>query len=91
MTQPMTLNQLKVGEEMTVVAVGGEETMRRRLIELGAVTGTRIRCVMQSPLKDPCAYLIRGAVIALRRKDAAHISGILSGEALPSEARRVWD
>ena len=31
------------------------------------------RCLMKSPLGDPAAYLIKGAVIALRREDAATV------------------
>jgi ferrous iron transport protein A len=44
--------------------------MDRRLIDLGLVRGTRVTCVLKSPAGDPCAYLIRGALIALRRADA---------------------
>ena len=32
--------------------------------------GTRVTCVTRSPAGDPGAYLIRGALIALRRADA---------------------
>ena len=51
--------------------------MRRRLLELGLVPGTRVTCAAVSPAGDPAAYLIRGAVIALRRKDAG---GVRLGE-----------
>ena len=57
--------------------VGGESCMKRRLEDLGVVSGTRIVCLMRSPLGDPCAYLIRGAVIALRKKDAQNVVGTL--------------
>ena len=32
--------------------------------------GFGFTCVLKSPAGDPCAYLIRGALIALRRADA---------------------
>ena len=44
--------------------------MDRRLTDLGLVRGTRVTCVLRSPAGDPRAYLIRGALIALRRADA---------------------
>ena len=35
-------------------------------MDLGLVRGTRVTCVTRSPAGDPGAYLIRGALIALR-------------------------
>ena len=43
------------------------------MLDLGITEGTRIQSLMRSPAGDPTAYIIRGAVIALRNKDAAHI------------------
>ena len=34
---------------------------------------SRVECIGISPMGDPAAYLIRGAVIALRSEDAAGI------------------
>ena len=47
--------------------------MRRRLQDIGMVDGTTVECVQRSPLGDPSAYWIRGAVIALRREDASAV------------------
>jgi DtxR family Mn-dependent transcriptional regulator len=43
---------------------------RRRLLDLGVVKGTEITAEMASAAGDPVAYLIRGALIALRRGQA---------------------
>ncbi len=43
---------------------------RRRLMDLGIVPGTRVTAVMTSAGKDPTAYRIRGALIAIRKKQA---------------------
>ena len=43
---------------------------RRRLLDLGVVKGTEITVEMASAAGDPVAYLIRGALIALRRGQA---------------------
>ena len=47
--------------------------MCRRLFDLGLVPGTSVTCTAVSPAGDPAAYLIRGAVIAIRGKDAAGV------------------
>ena len=47
--------------------------MRRRVQDLGLVPGTRVTCVRRALSGDPIAYRIRGAVVALRKCDAAQI------------------
>ena len=64
---------LRPGERAVVAALYHEENMARRLKELGFIPGTVVACVGRSPAGDPAAYLVRGAVIALRRCDAAQI------------------
>ena len=68
-----TLNMLRVGQRALVEEIEAEPAMRRRLLDLGLIPGTRVTCIAKSPAGDPAAYLIRGAVIALRGKDAAGI------------------
>ena len=75
MTDILTLDRLDVGSSMRVLSLGGRDDMKRRLEDLGVVSGTRITCLMKSPLGDPHAYLIRGAVIAIRCDDARYIRG----------------
>lgn len=67
------LSSLRPGECGTVAALCTEGEMRRRLQDIGLVAGTAVECVGRSPLGDPAAYRIRGAVIALRREDAASV------------------
>jgi len=49
------------------------DTQRRRLLNIGLLRDTRVQCLGRSPAGDPSAYLIRGAVIALRAKDCQEI------------------
>lgn len=74
MLNTFELSALGPGESAVVDVVGGEEAMRRRLMDLGLIGGTRVTCLGRSPFGDPAAYLIRGAVIALRRADAAGVT-----------------
>lgn len=66
---------------LTDVACGGEAEVhglsaacagaeRRRLLDLGLVPGTRVRCEFASPFGSPRSYLVRGAMVALRREQA---------------------
>ena len=70
MSEKTDLASLKPGESFVVEQVGGEMGMRRRLMDLGMIAGTKVTCLGKSPAGDPAAYLIRGTVIALRKKDA---------------------
>lgn len=67
------LCDLSPGDQGEVCALTTGGAMRRRLMELGLVEGTRVECLCRSPGGDPSAYRIRGAVIALRNKDAAGV------------------
>ena len=68
-----SLADLKVGELCTVKELNSCENMRRRFIDIGLIKGTPVECVGQSPAKDPKAYFIRGAVIAIRSEDCNNI------------------
>lgn len=64
------LSGLSRGQTAQVTALLAAGPIRRRFQDLGLIPGTTVECLGRSPLGDPCAYLIRGAVIALRRSDA---------------------
>ncbi len=68
-----TLNKAKEGERVIVKYLLAEGNMRRRLQDIGLIEGTSIECLNSSPAGDPTAYLIRGAVIALRSEDSSTI------------------
>lgn len=74
MLETIDLTALEAGESAVVETVGGEEGMRRRLMDLGLIGGTQVTCLGKSPAGDPAAYLIRGAVIALRGADAGSVT-----------------
>ncbi len=73
MIEIFALDRLPEGQCAYVTEIHNEPSMRQRLADLGLIRGTRITCLGRSPAGDPTAYLIRGAVIALRRRDAARI------------------
>ena len=67
------LGQLRDGQRGLVAGINETGPMGRRLRDMGLVQGTRVECLQHSPFGDPAAYLIRGAVIALRREDSRQV------------------
>lgn len=64
------LNELQIGEEAVIADIPKEN---RRLLDFGLTKGTHVKCVLKSPLGDPAAYRIRGAIVAIRKEDAQNI------------------
>ena len=69
----MTLDQLQPNILATVTQLTSTGANRRRLMDLGILPGTKVEVEMVSPLGDPVAYRVRGAVVALRHKQAREI------------------
>ena len=68
-----TLAALETGKAALVKDVVDEGPLGRRFLDLGLIPGARVECLGRAPLGDPSAYLIAGAVIAIRRRDAASV------------------
>ena len=62
------LFDINVGQNCKILEILTDSRIKRRLIDIGLTPESRVRCVGQSPLGDPKAFLIGGAVIALRRE-----------------------
>ena len=73
MNRQCCLNDIQPGEHGTVVALKATGGMRRRLLDLGLIENTDVECVGRSPGGDPSAFLIRGAVIAIRSEDGRDV------------------
>ncbi len=68
-----TLGDLETGERCVVSAVNTKGSMRRRFRDIGLIENTVVECVGESPSGNPKAFLIRGAVIAIRTEDCREI------------------
>ena len=64
------LSSVHVGASAEVIALNSDGLSNRRFLDLGLVPGTKITCLYSAPSGNPRAYLVRGAVIALRLNDA---------------------
>lgn len=67
------LDDLVPGEAARVVSLDATGPERRRLVDLGVLPGAAIAAELANPLGDPTGYLIRGALVALRRAQASQV------------------
>lgn len=74
MKEQMRLSELKQGQSAAVVRLRLAGAIRRRLYDLGMIPGTLVTRLQTAPSGSPIAYAVRGAVIALRKKDARNVA-----------------
>lgn len=72
----MTLNNLSVGESCIIKRIKDSSKIKRRLLDIGLIPGTKVECVLSNPSNDSYAYLIRGTTIAIRKIDSKEIEVI---------------
>ncbi len=72
--QEIGLHELKIGERATVLRLHTSGRLRRRLLDIGLAENCPVECVGRAPSGSPIAFLIRGAVIALREDDCRNIT-----------------
>ena len=80
----MNLSELKTGQKGVIVKVNGHGSFRKRLIEMGFISGKKVTVVLNAPLKDPIEYEILGYKLSLRREEAKMIEVIGEEEAMDS-------
>ncbi|PWM39758.1 MAG: ferrous iron transport protein A [Clostridiales bacterium] len=73
MNQSQCLRDIKPGQRARVKALLSDNSIRRRLLDIGLIEDTEVECLGRSPAGDPSAFLIRGAVIAIRSEDCGDI------------------
>ena len=73
MDTALRLCDIAPGDSCVVSELTTAGSMRRRLLDIGLVKNTPVYCIGKSPGGDPAAYLICGAVIAIRAVDAATV------------------
>lgn len=68
-----TLDNLEIGKIAEVVKIDTKDTIGRRFLDMGIVPGSKVECIMKSPSGNPIAYLVKGALIAIRKEDSKGI------------------
>lgn len=67
------LSELPVGEQAEIVKVAARGEIRKRLIEMGVVRGTRVEMKRVAPLGDPVEIKLLGYHLSLRQSEAEAI------------------
>lgn len=69
----MYLSDLKLNERALIKKINLKGNIKTRLQDMGFIKNNEITCVLESPFKDPKAYLINNTMLAIRNKDALEI------------------
>ena len=83
----ISLREMEPGQRARIKEITATGSIRRRLLDIGLVEGTEIKCVGKSPAGDPSAFYIRGAVIALRSEDSSNV--LAEAEDVVQPERRI--
>ena len=73
MQQRIPLAAIAPGETVRAAEIHVEGALRRRLFDLGLIPQTLVSCRFAAPAGSPMAFTVRGAVLALRTRDAQEI------------------
>ncbi|MCF7924832.1 MAG: ferrous iron transport protein A [Candidatus Izimaplasma sp.] len=68
----MTLQDINPGEYCIVKKIRGNN-LRKRIIDMGLITGTKVYVKKTAPLGDPVEIIVRGYSLTLRKAEARTI------------------
>jgi ferrous iron transport protein A len=68
-----SLKEAPLHVTVTITAIDGTRSFRRRLMEMGLVPGTGVRVVNVAPLGDPLEIEVRASRLSIRKAEAALI------------------
>lgn len=73
MKHTINLNDLPLNHYAKIENINCDGIDRRRFLDLGIISGTKLKPILKSPSGDPIAYEIRKSIIAIRSEDAKKI------------------
>lgn len=65
-----TLDQVKPGQRVKILRMGGAAAANRRLVEMGLTSNTVVSVLRVAPLGDPVEIKVRGYNLLLRKAEA---------------------
>ena len=68
-----TLQEVKIGESVTIKRLHGEGALKRRIMDMGLTKGTEVYVRKVAPLGDPMELTVRGYELSVRKSDAENI------------------
>ena len=69
----MSVENTKIGEKVIIKKVLNDNSIKRRLLDIGLTPGTIVERVLENFHGNLVAYMIRGALIAIRNEDAEKV------------------
>lgn len=69
----MTLREVKVGDTVKIVRIGGSGQVKRRVMDMGLTKGTEVAVRRIAPLGDPIELTVRGYELSIRKDEASVI------------------
>ena len=75
----MLLSEMKVGDKGEILSVQAKGEIRRRILDMGLISGVKFKVVRVAPLGDPIEIRLRGFHLSLRKEEAATISVLIKG------------
>ncbi len=73
MKEKCSLDRLPLGVTGIVEQVNCNENIKNRIFDFGIMKDSLVVPLFSSPFGDPCAYLVKNAVVALRNNDCKNI------------------
>lgn len=71
--ETFTLATLDHDCKAKVLSIGGNNNIRRRLLEMGVVTGSIVEVIRLAPFGDPLEFRIKGYHLTIRKEEANRI------------------
>lgn len=87
----MKLSDLTTGQIAIIAKVSGHGGFRKRIVEMGFIKGTKVKVVLNAPLRDPIEYELMGYKISLRRAEAALVEVISENEVKEDLINKIED
>ncbi|NLK66902.1 MAG: ferrous iron transport protein A [Campylobacteraceae bacterium] len=69
----MKISELKAGDTAKITNIANKGELKKRLADMGVVTGAIVEYKRSAPLGDPIQFIVKQSGIAIRKCDAEHI------------------
>ncbi|WP_297210754.1 MULTISPECIES: FeoA family protein [Thermodesulfovibrio] len=69
----MKLSELKVGQTAKILSLSSKGAIKRRLMDMGVLSGEILRIEKVAPLGDPIDIVIKNYHLSLRKNEADEI------------------
>jgi DtxR family transcriptional regulator, Mn-dependent transcriptional regulator len=70
----ITLDQLPVGKQGIIVQIEGSKAAKRRMLDMGMVTGETVTLKAIAPMGDPLEFVVKDYQLSLRKSDARRVT-----------------